>query len=219
MKIKNEWLRFLIQNGVLGIISYFLYLLFFWSKEGLPYSHQVNRAWADVSILLLCFSLMIGPLVRIKSVFKFLIPWRRDVGLWFAITSFIHIGLLLHLHLNWNPLKFFINDENEFLKATSHAGNWVGLFALVGTLFLTVTSNRISEKILGTSGWKFLQQSVYSVFWLSLLHTFIFIYMVDSRMSYFYLWCFWISIIVTLILQSWGYIISIRKGYFPKQID
>lgn len=210
MKIKNEWLRFLMQNVIIGVISYLLYLLFFWSKEGLPYSHQVNRAWADASILLLCFSLAIGPLVRLRSVFKFLIPWRRDIGLWFAITSFIHIGLLLHLQLKWNPLEFFVNDAGELLKATAHSGNWVGLFALLGTLALTVTSNQISEKMLGSSGWKFLQQSVYSVFWLSLLHTFIFIYMVDNRMSYFYLWFFWIGIISVLILQLTGYLITIK---------
>jgi sulfoxide reductase heme-binding subunit YedZ len=212
MKIKNEWLRFVLQNMIIGIVSYLLYCLFFWSKEGLPYGHQVNRAWADVSILLLCFSLIIGPLVRIRTFFKFLIPWRRDIGLWFAITSLIHIGLLLNIQLGWNPLKFFINDEGELLKATAHAGNWVGLFALLGTLFLTITSNRISERILGSSGWKFLQQSVYSVFWLSLLHTFIFIYMVDSRMSFFYLWFFWISILLALTLQTFGFFISIKSN-------
>lgn len=212
MKLKNDWLRFAIQNIVIGLISYLLYLLFFWSKDGLPYSHQVNRAWADVSILLLCLSLLIGPLVRIKSMFKFLIPWRRDIGLWFAITSLIHIGFLLHLQTQWNPLKFFINDEGELLKAAAHAGNWIGLLALIGTIFLTLTSNRMSEKLLGSSGWKFLQQSVYSVFWLSLLHTFIFIYLVDNRMSYFYLWFFWISVIAVLILQTFGFLISVNMN-------
>lgn len=212
MKLKNEWLRFILQNVIIGIISCMFYLLFFWSKDGLPYSHQVNRAWADVSMLLLCFSLIIGPLVRIRSVFKFLIPWRRDIGLWFAITSLIHIGLLLHLQLQWNPLKFFFNDEGELLKATAHAGNWVGLVALNGTLFLTITSNRISERVLGSSSWKFVQQSVYSVFWLSILHTFIFIYMVDSRMSFFYLWFFWIGIIAVLMVQNVGFIISVKMN-------
>ncbi|MBZ0256452.1 ferric reductase-like transmembrane domain-containing protein, partial [bacterium] len=159
---KNGWLRCLKQHLVIGVSAYLLYLCFYYSKAGLPPSHQVNRSWADASIVFLCVSLMIGPLVRITPKFKFLTPWRRDIGLWFAFTSFIHIGVLAQWHLKWNVLKFFLNENGELLKQTAHASNWVGLAALVGIIALSITSNRYSEKFLGSSSWKFVQQAAYS---------------------------------------------------------
>ena len=217
MKLSNEWLRFFLQNAVLGVASYLLYLLFFWSKSGIPFSHQINRAWADVSILLLCISLMIGPLVRISPQFKLLIPWRRDIGLWFAITSLIHIGLLAQLHLKWNLLRFFFNEEGKLLKQTAHASNWIGLVALLGMIVLSVTSNRYSEKLLGSSSWKFVQQSAYSVFWLVVLHTFIFVYMLDARKALLFQWFFWSGAIAVIGFQFWGFILTVkikrRKDY------
>ena len=210
MKHNNEWLRFFLQNAVLAVASYLLYLMFFWSKSGIPFSHQINRSWADVSIVLLCLSLITGPLVRISPKFKLLIPWRRDIGLWFAITGVIHIGLLAHLHLKWNLLRFFINEEGELLKHTAHASNWVGLVALLGMIVLTITSNRYSEKLLGTSSWKFVQQSVYSVFCLVVLHTFIFVYMADDRKAFLFQWFFWSGVIAVIGFQFWGFILTVK---------
>ncbi len=204
-----SWGRCIKQHIALGVLAYLLYRFFFWTKAGLPSGHQVNRSWADASVVFLFASLLAGPLNRLWPRFKVLIPWRRDIGLWFAITGGIHIGLLAQRR-GWNVLGFFFNDQGEFLKAAAHASNWVGLLALALTFFLVLTSNKFSETLLGHSSWKFVQQSAYSVFLLSVLHTFIFVYQVDARKSEAFRWVFWIGIALVCGFQLWGLIYTTR---------
>ena len=194
---------------MLGVIAYLLYLFFFWTKDGLPAGHQINRSWADASMVFLFTSLLVGPLNRLWPRFKVFIPWRRDIGLWFAITAIIHIGLLAQRQ-GWNVLRFFMSEDGEILKAAAHASNWVGLIALGITFVLMLTSNSISVVLLGASSWKFVQQNVYSVFYLTCLHTFIFVYQVDSRKSEIFRMVFWIGIVLVIGFQLWGMIRTIR---------
>jgi len=186
-----------------------MFQFFFWTKEGLPYGHQVNRAWADASMVFLFGTLLVGPLNRLWPKLKFLIPWRRDIGLWFAITGVVHIGLLAQRQ-NWNVLRFFFNEDGEILKAAAHASNWVGLVALGITFVLAATSNRFSEMYLGGSTWKFVQQSVYALFFLSVLHTFIFVFQVDGRNSEVFRLVFWIGMVLVCGFQFLGLIHTIR---------
>lgn len=207
----RNWGRCIKQHIVLGVLAYLLYRYFFWTKEGLPYGHQVNRAWADASVVFLFLSLLLGPLNRLWPRFKVLIPWRRDIGLWFAITGVIHIGLIAQRQ-EWNVMRFFLNEKGELLTAAAHASNWVGLVALCMTSVLAVTSNRFSEVFLGASTWKFIQQNVYAVFFLTVLHTFIFVYQVDGRESEIFRLFFWIGIVSVCGLQLWGLIHTIRMN-------
>ena len=156
-------------------------------------------------MVLLCLSLLIGPLNRIWPVFAPLVAWRRDLGLWFGITASIHVYLLAERR-KWDVLGFFFDDEMLLLKATAHASNWVGLVALGLTIFLALTSNAFSKKLLSPSGWKFAQQSVYSVFLLSVLHTFIFVYQVDGRQSEAFRLIFWIGILSVCSFQFLGFL-------------
>ena len=205
-------MRCFSQHLVLAVVAYVLYRFFYWTKEGLPAGHQINRSWADASMVFLFLTLLVGPLSRLWPRLNVLIPWRRDFGLWFAITAVIHIGLLAELR-NWNVLRFFVNDEGELLKAAAHASNWVGLVALGILLILAVTSNQFSEKLLGGSGWKFVQQNAYGLFFLSCLHTFIFVYQVDGRQSAVFKWIFWIGILLVGMFQIWGFVRTIRAKH------
>lgn len=155
-------------------------------------------------------SLMIGPAARLWPGFRTMIPWRRDIGLWFAITAVIHIALLAQRQ-HWNPLRFFVSEEGELLRAAAHSSNWIGLVALVLLAVLAITSNKFSENLLGGSGWKFAQQQVYSVFFLTCLHTFIFVYQVDGRKSVAFKWIFWIGILLVLLIQILGFVNTIQS--------
>ncbi|MCB1120678.1 MAG: ferric reductase-like transmembrane domain-containing protein [Verrucomicrobiae bacterium] len=210
------------QHLVLAVAAYLFYRFFYWTKEGLPAGHQINRSWADASMVFLFLTLMVGPLARLWPRCRVLIPWRRDLGLWFAITAVIHIGLLAELR-SWNVLRFFVNEEGELLKAASHASNWAGLLALVILLVLAMTSNQFSERLLGGSGWKFLQQQVYGLFLLSCLHTFIFVYQVDGRQSVPFKWVFWGGVLLVALFQVWGFVRtiqvrSLRRSSMNKQV-
>ena len=112
-------MRCFSQHLVLAVAAYALYRFFYWTKEGLPAGHQINRSWADASMVFLFLTLLVGPLARLWPNCRMLIPWRRDFGLWFAITAVVHIGLLAELR-NWDVLRFFVNDEGELLKAAAH---------------------------------------------------------------------------------------------------
>lgn len=210
-KISN-WSQCFKQHLVIGISSYLLYLLFYYSKSGLPHIHQINRSWADTSVVLLFITLMIGPIVRISPKFKYLIPWRRDFGLWFALTAVLHIGLLAHINLHWHLFRFFMDEQGVLLKGAAHASNWAGLIALMETIVLAITSNRISEKFLGKSAWKYIQQTTYTVFWLVVLHTFIFVYLLDKRNAFLFLCFFWAGIFSVICLQIWGFLITIKMN-------
>ena len=54
------WKRCIWQHLVLAIAAYLLYWFFFWTKEGLPAGHQINRSWADASMVFLFLTLLVG---------------------------------------------------------------------------------------------------------------------------------------------------------------
>ncbi|MBI1389195.1 MAG: hypothetical protein GC154_12180 [bacterium] len=207
----NTYSRYLIQNAALGGAALVMYYFFFWTKAGLPRVHQINRSWADASIVFLAVTLLIGPLVRLWPDLKTLTLWRRDMGMWFGITALIHICVLLQMNLHWNVLRFFMDEDHHLLKAAAHASNWIGLVAIVITLVLMGTSNGWSERFLGPGGWKWIQQSSYSVFYLSYLHAYIFVILIDPRQSTAFLWISISGLIMTMLMQFAAFYKSVRR--------
>lgn len=191
-------------------------LIFRWvhqDPESEPFPpYAWNVVWADVSVILLCLTLMLGPVARIVPRVRRLVPWNRELGIAMFVTAGLH--LLILLDGGWDILGFFFRDDfptfpvelsERLMTDWWAAANWVGLLALVYALVLAATSNDWSQRLLGR-GWKFLQRQTYTLFVLVWLHA----------AGWFLLpvW-FWVLTALAVIAQFVGFVHTIRATRGP----
>jgi sulfoxide reductase heme-binding subunit YedZ len=120
----------------------------------------------------LALTLLIGPanLVfrRRNPVSSYL---RRDVGLWAAIFSAVHLlfGLQVHARLAKFATYFAASDGTPLTNSFGIA-NWTGLAALVVVAGLLALSSDAALRRLGAKNWKRLQRLNYALFALVFVH-------------------------------------------------
>ncbi|MCF6293965.1 MAG: ferric reductase-like transmembrane domain-containing protein [Robiginitomaculum sp.] len=145
--------------------------------------HKWNRAVGDTSLILVAFSMVIGPLSRLIRKTTKLLPWRREFGIYGVLLAFAHTIISL---IGWVELDLMRLFGFEFhpqlqqyvmLKHGFGLANVLGLAALLFASVLALTSNNLSERLLGASVWKYVQQSTYVFWWLIVLHTGYFLFM------------------------------------------
>lgn len=140
------------------------------------------RAIGDASLLLLYVTLAVGPLTRFLPRSARLLPYRRELGIWFGLLALVHTLLILKGWARWDVKTFlgyeFIPQLGRLVRLESGFGlaNLLGLTAMLITLPLMVTSADWAVRALGGSGWKFLHYSAYIIFWLVVLHTAYFLF-------------------------------------------
>ncbi len=145
--------------------------------------HRWNRAFGDASLILVAVVMSLGPLSRLWRPATAALPWRRELGIWGFLAGLVHAGFILFgwVELEWQRLFGFefhpqLMQYVMFDKGFGLA-NVIGMLALVYALVLSVTSNDASQRWLGMSVWKFLQQGAYILWALILAHTAYFLYM------------------------------------------
>lgn len=149
--------------------------------------HRWNRAIGDVSLVLVAMAMMLGPLSRLWRGAARLLPYRRELGIYAVILAFIHATIILLGWVNLDLMRLFgfefhpglqryVMFNNGFALA-----NILGLLALVYGLVLGLTSNDLSQRLLGSNIWKYVQRGTYVLWWLSVAHTayFLFIHFLD----------------------------------------
>lgn len=193
---------------LIGLIN-----LFSIGREGLHTLHFFNRNVADASYILLCLTLTIGPLVKFVPPLRFILPWRRELGIAFAVAALMHVAVYT-ARFGWDFTRFFTETSEQgqtsFLDNPFAISNWVGLLALLYAVVLALTSNDIAQKSLG-KGWKFLQQQSYTLFVLVGIHILIFLYMVfkpNTEPGHFNP-AFIVASAVTIVMQSAGYLLTV----------
>lgn len=194
-------------------------LIYFFSigREGLEALHFFNRNVADASYILLCLTLAIGPLGKIIPRLRFLLPWRRELGIAFVVAAVVHIIIYLS-HFQWDVFRFFTESnrqgEARLLENPFAISNWIGFLALLYAIILGLTSNDISQRMLG-KGWKFLQQQSYTLFVLVLLHIAIFLYLVfnHEKVPGYFTPVFIVAGLATIGLQTAGYLMTVSQNY------
>ncbi len=145
--------------------------------------HRWNRALGDASVVLVALSMMIGPLSRLWGAAKRLIPWRRELGIYGVIAAFIHATIILVGWMNWDLYRLvgmeFHPGLQRYVMFQQGLGfsNILGIAALIYALILTLTSNDFSQRWLGASVWKHVQQGTYIMWWIIVLHTGYFLFM------------------------------------------
>ncbi len=205
-------MRTLIRHLLAILLLIVLIGLFALGRPGLHPLHFWNRIIADASFVLLCLTLALGPLVKFVPRLRFLLPWRRELGIAFTVSASLHVAIYTS-NFNWNFLRFFATAGKEggikWLNNAFAIANWTGLIALLYALILTLTSNDFTQRYLGR-GWKFLQQQSYTLFVLVLLHTAIFLYLVFDEREDAIRPLFIVVAFFALILQAAGYLYTVR---------
>ncbi len=177
-------LTFLLRRHLpVALVSLLLALPFWYGRMDWDAEMRLWRAIGDSSFLLLFFTLAIGPVARLWPATARLVPWRRETGIWYGLTAFLHTFLVWDGWARWDWQRFlgyeFVPELERVARLEPGFGlaNLVGLVAVILTLLLVATSANWAVNRLGASAWKWLQYGSYTVFYLVVLHTLYFLFM------------------------------------------
>ncbi len=138
------------------------------------FTQRFTVATGYLATILLAFTLLIGPanlvLRRRNPISSYL---RRDVGMWTAIFSAVHVffGLQVHDELR-NFLNYFFAPDGRVLINSFGLGNWTGLAATVIVMGLLALSSNLALRKLKAGPRKWLQRLNYALFALVVAHAF-----------------------------------------------
>lgn len=179
----------IVRHCAVLILAVILVVAFLFSRAEWSEMHRYNRAIGDVSVVLISLAMVIGPASRITNWrwVNRLLPYRRELGIWAVATALIHTIIILFgwVELDfWRLFGFEFHPQLNKYVMVRHGfalGNALGFLALVYGAVLALTSNNVSQRVLGISVWKFIQQGAYVLWWLVVVHTsyFLFIHFLD----------------------------------------
>jgi sulfoxide reductase heme-binding subunit YedZ len=167
------------------------------------------------SLLLICLTLLIGPLALLRWRRNPLnIEVRRDIGIWAGITGLLHVLLTFRGTLVNNYILYFFLRPNccgGYVPDLHLYGisNDIGLLATILLLLLTALSNTLSLRLLKGTWWKRLQRLTYPLIALSLIHTFIYQY-INLRESILVLLTA-LTLLLVLTCQIAGIVLTLSR--------
>lgn len=176
-------MRKVLKNAATALLGALLTYGFWFTRPEWDAEMRLWRAFGDAGLILLFLALALGPLAKLWPRAGQLLPYRRELGVWFGVSALAHTLLVLNGWARWDALRFlgyeFVPQLGRVARLEPGFGlaNLVGLVAMVLTLVLMVTSTDWAMRRLGGGAWKFLQMSAYTVFYLSALHTIYFLFM------------------------------------------
>ncbi|KAF6246257.1 hypothetical protein C6990_10270 [Nitrosopumilus sp. b3] len=185
LKIKNN---FVTRHLLIGTIAISLTFVFWLAHYDWNEDMRLWRAFGDAGYSLLFMTLIIGPLSKLWSHSIFLLSWRREIGIWFAVLAIIHGILIANGWANWDVAKFFgyefIPQLGRIARLEPGFGlaNTLGFVAFLWIVILAITSSNRAMKWLGASSWKWIHTGSHIVFYLVAIHTsyFLFIHYTES---------------------------------------
>lgn len=213
------------KHAIIGVIAVGLALPFWYGRLDWDVEMRLWRAIGDASFLMLLLLLMLGPLARYSSSLARLLPWRRELGIWFTLFAIAHTLLVLDGWVRWDWMRFFgyeyVEQLDRYARIEPGFGlsNLVGIVATLMALPLMITSANWAVKRLGASSWKWLHYGAYTVFYLVVLHSiyFLFVHYTESfhrsvpDNSNWFRYPFLISAIALLVLQMSTFYATVRQ--------
>ncbi|WP_100183253.1 ferric reductase-like transmembrane domain-containing protein [Candidatus Nitrosotenuis aquarius] len=223
--IACKWtLRHLIVGLIMSVLVYSFWLGHYeWQQD-----MRLWKSFGDVGYIFLAFALIIGPLSKLKNGAKFLILWRREVGIWAAVLAIIHGVLIVDGWIKWDVAKFFgyefIPQLGRLARLEPGFGlaNLIGFVAFLWLAVLAITSSDRIMRFLGGQSWKWLHTGSYIVFYLTSIHTSYFLFMHYTESFHreiapqsVFIIPFIVSASAVLVLQFSAYIkmINMRKKH------
>ena len=175
--------RPLVRHVVVAALAAALVGLFWSTRPTWDGEMRLWKAVGDAAFVLLLIALTLGPAARLARPFTRLLPWRRQLGIWFALVAALHGVLVVHGWARWS-LRRFLGYEmvpqlgrEVRLEPGFGLANLVGVTALAFALVLAATSSDWALRRLGAPAWKWLHHSALFVFYLSLLHAGYFLFL------------------------------------------
>jgi len=164
---------------IIGIIGTYAFLE---SRAQWSEMHRWNRAVGDMSLMMIAFSMAIGPISRLMPRARAAIPWRREFGIYGVILAIIHTVIILAGWVEWDLIRLFGYQLHPagiyiMLQQGFGLGNVIGIIALLYGLVLALSSSNWSQRVLSGPVWKYLQQSAYVLWMLIVVHTAYFLYL------------------------------------------
>jgi len=135
--------------------------MFLFRLRGRPYSvYSFNKSAALTGGALVLSAIALGCVFRILAQ-KWAIRYRRPLGILAVVLAITHAYLS----------AFYLSDRYDW---DYYAQNWeallYGFLALIGFALLWLTSYSFAHRRMGAMAWKWLQNSVYILLGLALLH-------------------------------------------------
>ena len=180
--------RPLLRHAAVAVASVLLVSIFWATRMEWDAEMRTWRAVGDAAIVLLFVTLALGPAARLWRPLTKALPWRRETGVWSAVTALIHTILVLNGWVRWDWGLFLGYELVPQLGRVARLepgfglANLVGVVALAWILILAATSSDTATRLLGPAAWKWLHSGAYIVFYLAVLHTvyFLFIHFTPS---------------------------------------
>jgi sulfoxide reductase heme-binding subunit YedZ len=176
---------------------------------------RLTTATGYVATALLALTLLIGPLNlllrRRDPISNYL---RRDVGMWTAGFSVVHVFFGLQVHTAGEIARFmtyFLAPDGSPLLNSFGLGNWTGLGATVIVVGLLTISSDLALRTLKAGIWKWLQRLNYALFALVVAHAFF--YGALLRMTSPFTVLLFLSVITVFVGQVLGVWLWRRRRY------
>jgi methionine sulfoxide reductase heme-binding subunit len=204
-QIQGFGLKRVVTHLSLGGMAMMLYVFI---ALFIPREKQVGFliiALGYLSLLLICVTLLIGPLNLLRSRRNPVnLDLRRDIGIWAGIAGCWHVALVLRgTLLNGQVLLYFMRAGCcGYIPQLNIFGisNDFGLFATLLLLMLLTLSNTISLRLLKGKYWKRLQRLTYPLAIFAVIHTFGYQYL-NLRVPFLFLV---VIILIVLVLVGQG---------------
>lgn len=175
--------RTALRHAVTALLAAFLAYLFGAVHGQWSEMHRWNRASADASLLLLTFTMAVGPGARIWPALRRLLPFRRELGIYAVLLAFVHTVIILDGWLEWDMPRLIglvfhpALDRHVMAEHGFGLANLIGVLALAYGFVLMITSNDRCLRLLSGPTWKFLQTGAYVLWALVVAHTAYFLFM------------------------------------------
>ncbi len=166
----------LARHAITAAASAALIGLFWASRPQWVADMRLWKAAGDASYVLLVSALALGPLAKLVPSTRSWLRWRRQLGIWFALTASLHGVLILDGWARWSLRRFlgyeFVPQLDRELRLEPGFGlaNLIGSVALFLALLLAATSSDRAMKRLGRPAWTWLHRTAETILLLSLLH-------------------------------------------------
>ncbi len=173
-------------------------------------ARQMIKNSGLLAIILLCITLIVGPISKYIKFFNYVKVHRKSWGLFAFFAAAVHTVLVVYRFYEWDFIKTFSFSNPRVLPV------WSGLIALFILFLIAITSNKLSMGLMGAKKWKLLQTTSY----IALIFVLIHFVLAETRnnvtsitrpFEYFSL----TFAFVTLVLRIWVFIkveISKRKN-------
>lgn len=217
------------RNMVVAMMAFVGSYLLRMVRSGWDPMHAWNRAFGDISFLLLAMTMATGPLARLWPAAGRFLPWRREMGIWTVVFAVAHTYVVLSGWVRWDLPQLLglvpHPDLNRYVMLQHGFGlsNIVGILALAYGFVLGLSSNTVSQRLLGGSAWKFLQQGSYVLWALVVVHTayFLFIHFRSFHRplppSNWFRLPFVLLVTLVLALQTAAFVVTWRHQHRDKR--